>query len=186
MLNLFVPGREAIVATAVRGLTFGPGGELQKDFVAHHGKQAGTFLAGSSDKGCLCGFDDWPALYEIARGLLERCGVGTLSVLRFWSGDRYSLAFRTIDSDDEALCTPGELGEVLVVKPMPPERRRHRRVVRALVSLVGARATLHLKSGEERRGVVASFDAESEVGIIDDACFVAAEVLSVDTAAQGR
>jgi hypothetical protein len=34
--------------------------------------------------------------------------------------------------------------------------------------------------------VVASFDAESEVGIIDDACFVAAEVLSVDTAAQGR
>lgn len=180
MLNLFVPTRGATVERTVRGLTFGPGGEVQKDFVAHYGKHAGTFLSGSGNKGCLCGFDDWPAVYEIARGLLERCEVDSLSVLRFWSGDRYSLAWRVVDPDDDALCTPGELGEVLVLKPMPPERRRHRRVVRALVSLVGARATLHLKSGDARRGVVASFDAESEVGFVDDTCFVAAEVLSVD------
>jgi hypothetical protein len=122
---------------------------------------------------------DWPAIHETGRDLLSRNRLTEIATLRFWSKDRYTLAERVVDPDDPESCKPFEMGEVVVMRVEPPEKRRHRLVVRELGRRVGSSATLKLKNGRELRGVVAGFDAESETGLVGGVPFVAAQVLAV-------
>jgi len=178
MLNMFVPARVA-ASSPVRGLTFGEGGELQKDFVLRYAKWKGTFLAGSSAGPCLCGFQDWDALYEVARGVMEQASVDWLALIHFSSGNRYELIEREVDPDEPEFCTALELGEVVVLRTQPAERRRHHRVLRRLQERVGSQVTLSLKGGRTLHGHLREFDAQSEVGRVDEAIFVAGQVMSV-------
>jgi hypothetical protein len=178
MLNMFVPGR-ASASEPVRGLTFSAGGELQKDFVLRFGSSKGTFLVGSGPGYCLCGFDDWDALYSVARSVMERASVDWLALIHFSSGNRYELVEREVDPDEPEACTALEVGEVVILRAQPAEQRRHRRVVRALQERVGCCVTLKLKSGRALHGELREFDVESEVGRVDDTTFVAGQVLSV-------
>src|SRR4051812_13080200 len=126
MLNLFVPLAQPVMASLVRGLAFSRSGEIQKDFAELY-RGRGTILCGSAGS-CMCGFDDWPALYEAARDVLSRNRITELAALRFWSKDRYELASRVVDPDDPESCTPLVMGEVVVIRAEPPEKRRHRLV----------------------------------------------------------
>lgn len=74
MLNLWVPSGPTIRAP-VRGLRFTEAGERHRGFAARFAR-GGTILAGHGDGPCLCGFDDWPALYELVRGYLRASGGG--------------------------------------------------------------------------------------------------------------
>jgi hypothetical protein len=178
MLNMFVPARTA-ATEPVRGLVFSEGGEVQKDFALRYQKTKGTMLVGSGGGYCLCGFQDWDALYDVARSTMERAKVDWLAVIHFWSGDRYELVEREVDPDAPELCTAVEVGELVVLRAQPAEQRRHRRVVKALRERVGSRVTLALKSGRALNGWLQVFDAESEVGVLDETTFVAGQVLSV-------
>lgn len=180
MLNLFVPARAPVLPAPVRGLRFAPEGEIQRDFAARFATAPGVLLAGHGGGPCLCGFDDWDALYAIARDVLAANALESLAALRFWSGTRYELGERTIDVDDPEACTPLVVGELARLHLEPAERRRHRLVVRALTRAVGERVSLRLKSGRALRGVLVAFDAQSEVGRVEGRTFVAAEVLAVD------
>jgi hypothetical protein len=88
-----------------------------------------------------------------------------------------------VDPDDPEHCTPLEPGELVVLRTLPAERRRHRRLIRALVARVGWPATLQMKHGTELHGTLVAFDPESEVGTIGERTFVAAQVLSLEPAA---
>jgi len=183
MLNIFVPLPRPVMGPPVRGLRFLTSGEIQKDFAARYGRTGGVILTGASAQGCLCGFEDWNAFYETARDLFDRNAIESMSALRFWSGDRYELAERVVDPDDPERCPPLEPGELVVLRTLPAERRRHRQLLRALVARVGSPATLHMKHGAELHGTLVAFDEESEVGTIGDRTFVAAQVLSIEPAA---
>ena len=180
MLNLFVPARRVVLAPPVRGLSFDEGGEIQRDFRARFADQRGTILVGSGSGPCLCGFGDWPALYETVRALATRNAVDTIAFLKFWSGDTYRLAERVVDPDDPEQCVEVGDGEVVIARTVPVETRRHRRVVRRLGQRIGARVTLTYKHGGAHHGVVTSFDPESEVGGLDGAFFAAAQVFAVE------
>jgi hypothetical protein len=180
MMNLFVPLPIPVMGPPVRGLHFKSGGEIQKDFAAKYAKAGGTILVGACAQGCLCGFIDWDAVYELSNDLFEHNAITTLSLLRFWSKSRYELTERVLDPDDPELRVPFEYGEVVVLQTLPADRRRHRRLLRALTARVGSQATLHMKHGETVHGGLTSFDPESEVGTIGDRTFVAAQVLSLD------
>ncbi len=175
---MFVPAR-AQASSVVRGLTFSDGGELQKDFVLRYGKSKGTFLVGSGASMCLCGFQDWDALYEVSRGVMDQASVEWLALIHFWSGDRYELVEREVDPDEPEFCTALELGKVVVLRAQPAEQRRHRRVLRRLQERVGSQVTLSLKGGRVLHGQLQEFDAQSEVGRIDEIIFVAGQVMSV-------
>ena len=183
MLNVFVPLLQPVMGPPVRGLHFLPSGEIQKDFAARYGRAGGVILSGACAQGCLCGFVDWNAFYEVAQDLFDRNTIESMSALRFWSKDRYELTERVVDPDDPELCTPLEPGELVVLRALPAERRRHRRLLRALVASVGSPATLQMKHGAELHGTLVAFDPESEVGTIGDRTFVAAQVLSIHRAA---
>jgi hypothetical protein len=180
MINVFVPVRHPAVGPEVRGFSLGTGGEVQRDFAERYARAHGTILVGKNAKTCLCGFGDWEAFYDVARDILTRNAIATLAVVRFWSGDRYTLTERAIDPDDAELCTPVELGEVVVLCTGPPEQRRHRIVVRTLARKVGEAVTLHMKGGRELKGTLVAFDVESEVGHVGTGTFVAAQVHDVE------
>ncbi len=180
MLNLFVPARSPVLPAPVRGLRFAPEGEIQRDFAARFASSPGVLLAGHGGGPCLCGFDDWDALYAIAREVLAANASESLAVLHFWSGTRYALGERAIDVDYPEVCTPLVLGELARLHREPAERRRHRLVVRGLTRAVGERVTLRLKSGRSLHGVLSAFDAESEVGRVESRTFVGAEVLALE------
>lgn len=182
MLNVFIPATRPILPPPVRGLSFVSEGEIQKDFAARHERTAGVLLAGVGGGPCLCGFDDWDALYAIAREVLAKNRLEWMTALHFWSGDRYALEERRVDPDDPETCTPCKMGEVALIHAEPAERRRHRLVVRELSRAVDHVVTVRLKSGQKIRALLASFDAESEVGRLGMRTFVAAEVLSVEHA----
>ncbi len=175
---MFVPAR-AQASSAVRGLTVSEGGELQEEFALRYEKSKGTFLVGSGPNSCLCGFRDWDALYEVARSIMEQASVDWLAIIRFWPGDRYELVEREVDPDEPELCTPPELGEIVVLRAQPAEQRRHRRVVHQLHDRVGSQVTLLLKGGRKLIGYLREFDAQSEVGRVDEVIFVAGQVMSV-------
>ena len=179
MLNLFVPIGDPVVGARHGRLGFTRTGEIQKDFAARVARRGGAFLIGTAN-GCMCGFDDWPALYQAARDLLAENGILEIEALRFWSKDRYTLTERVADLDDAEACTPLVMGEIVVMRVDRPERRRHRLVVRALSRSIGAEVTLRMKSGRELRGVVTAFDPDSETGSVGPTPFVAAQVLAVD------
>ena len=183
MLNVFVPLLQPVMGPPVRGLHFLPSGEIQKDFAARYSRAGGVILSGACAQGCLCGFVDWNAFYELAQDLFDRNPIESMSALRFWSKDRYELTERVVDPDDPELCTPLEPGELVVLRALPAERRRHRRLLRALVACVGSPATLQMKHGAELHGTLVAFDPESEVGTLGDRTFVAAQVLSIHRAA---
>jgi hypothetical protein len=179
LLNLFVPRKVPELGPPVRHLSFGDGGEIHEAFAALYAGR-GAVLAASSKFGCLCGFNDWDAVYETARDLVVRNAVSEIVFLRFWSGDRYKLRTRTVDPDDAESCRPLERGEVVVVHTGPPEQRRHRLVVRSLVRAVGEKATLRLKGGRTLSGTVTAFDEVSETGAIGDVAFVAGQVMALE------
>ena len=185
MLNVFVPLPRPVMGPPVRGLQLLASGEIQKDFAARYGCAGGVILSGSCAQGCLCGFADWNAFYELAQDLFDRNRMDSMSALRFWSKDRHELTERVVDPDDPELWTPLEPGELVVLRALPAERRRHRRLLRALVAGVGSTATLEMKHGAELHGTLVAFDPESEVGTIGDRTFVAAQVLSIEPAACG-
>jgi len=180
MLNLFVPARAPSLGPPVRGLHFGTGGEIQRDFAERYRGTPGVILCGACASGCLCGFTDWDALYALGRDVLERNALESVSVLHFWSKDRYALTERIVDPDDPDECTKGTQGEVIVMRVAPPERRRHRRLLRALVAGVGSVATLRMKRGDSLHGTLVAFDPASEVGTIADHTFVAAQVFAIE------
>ena len=186
MLNIFVPLPRPVMGPPVRGLHFSASGEIQKDFAARYGRAGGIILAGGCAQGCLCGFADWNAFYELAQDLFDRNAIESMSALRFWSKARYELTERVVDPDDPELCTPLAQGELLVLRTLPAERRRHRRLLRALVACVGGRTTLQMKHGAELHGTLVAFDPESEVGTVGDRTFVAAQVLAIATEGDGR
>ncbi|MBI5537986.1 MAG: hypothetical protein HY898_35010 [Deltaproteobacteria bacterium] len=178
MLNMFVPAK-VLAPEPVRGLAFGEAGELQKDFVVRFRSAKGTFLVGSGPGHCLCGFDDWDALYSVARTVMGQAAIGWLALIHFWSGDRYELVEREVDPGELEACTAIEVGEVVILRAQPEEQRRHRRVVRALQERVGSYVTLTFKSGRALHGELRHFDAESEVGRLDLTTFVAGQIFSV-------
>lgn len=186
MVNLYVPRAPALLGPPVRGLHFKSQGEIQHDFATRFATGPGSFLHGYGSGSCLCGFDDWPALYDVARDLIERNDVAYVAALKFWSGDRYQLAERELDPDDAEQCTPVRDGELIILRCGPAEQRRHRQVRRDLTRHVGARVTLRLKSGRALHGLLAAFDPDSEVGTLDDKPFVAAQVLEVASASATR
>ena len=177
LLNIFVPVAGPVLGPPVRRFALTTGGEAQRDFAQRFAGRGGTILSGAG--GCMCGFDDWAAVYEVGRSLFDRNRVVEVAALRFWSGDRYALGSRIVDPDDEASCTPFVVGEVVVMRREPSEKRRHRDVVRALAAQVGAVATLRLKSGGHLRGLV-TFDVASETGRVGEVPFVAAQVRAVE------
>jgi hypothetical protein len=179
MLNLFVPVAAASAGPTVRGLHLETTGEIQRDFSARFAAERGTFFAAQGGRSCLCGFDDWPALYTIGRELLGRHRASHVALLRFWSGDRYELVERAVDLDDAEQLTPIAVGEVVIASIEPAERRRHRLVVRALRRRVGSVVTLTLRSGRTVHGTLVEFDPESEVGRVDEHIIVAGQVHEV-------
>lgn len=179
MLNVFVPVAPAVAGPAVRGLHLSLTGEIQRDFAARFARQHGTMFAGQGGRSCLCGFDDWPALYAIARDLMARNAVPQVALLRFWSGDRYELPERTVDLEDAEQLTPLNVGEVVIALIEPAERRRHRLVLRALQRRIGTVVSLTLRSGRTVHGTLVEFDPESEVGRVDDHPIVAGQVHEV-------
>lgn len=179
MLNVFIPAARPALPPPVRGLSFVPDGEIQRDLAARYADARGVVLCGVGGGPCLCGFADWDALYEIARAVLARNRLPWMAVLHFWSGDRYTLEEHWVDPDDPEACVPHGLGELVVLRPEAPERRRHRVVVRALARAVDREVTLRLKSGRTLRGLLEAFDEESQVGRVGSRTFAAAEVLSV-------
>lgn len=188
MLNAFVPTASAAqvaLVAPVRGLSFGALGEVQRDFAARSARGAGAVLIGRRRGDCLCGFDDWPALYEALRALLVANRAERVEALLFWSGDRYALSERAVDLDEPRDHAPFALGEVVIARIEPAERRRHRGIVRALAGAVGADVTLRLKSGRELRGTIEEFDPESEVGRIGGRAFVAGEVMGIGEERRG-
>ncbi len=178
MLNLFVPARGTSPLKVVRGLKFQPDGEIQSDFASRFARTSGAILVGSGPQGCLCGFSDWDALVEIARDALSRERVPELVALRFWSRERYSLTERIVDLDEVQGVVPA-MGELVRMRVLAPEQRRHREIVRALERSLTAVVTLRLRSGEVLEGTLEAFDAESDVGTIDGRPFVAWEILEV-------
>lgn len=183
MLNIFVPLARPVMGPPVRGLHFLPSGEIQKDFAARYCRAGGVILSGACAQGCLCGFVDWNAFYELAQGVFDRNAIESMCGLRFWSKDRYELTERVVDPDEPEHCTALEPGELIVLRTQPADRRRHRRLIRALVAHIGSPATLHMKHGAELHGTLVAFDPESEVGTIGERTFVAAQVLSIELAA---
>lgn len=103
MLNLFVPSKAPVGTTVVRGLRFEPGGEVQRDFARRFADENGIFLSGYGGGSCLCGFEDWDAVYAIARELLHRCALPWVAAVQFESGDRGELSERMVDPDDREL-----------------------------------------------------------------------------------
>jgi hypothetical protein len=180
MLNLFVPVARPALGAPVRGLRFAIGGEIQRDMAARFAADAGTILCGYGGGMCLCGFADWPGLYELARDLRVRNAVDYVALLKFFSGRRYRLVERAVDLDDAEMCTPVDDGVLVVARCEPREPRRHRQVVRALSRSVGAHVVLRLKSGRVLPGVLLAFDPETQVGSVDDRAFVAGQVLAVE------
>ena len=183
MLNIFVPLARPVMGPPVRGLHFLVSGEIQKDFATRYGRAGGVILSGACAQGCLCAFVDWNAFYELARGVFDRNPIESMCGLRFGSKERYVLTERVVDPDEPEACTPLEPGELVVLRTLPAERRRHRRLIRALVARVGSLATLQMKHGAELHGMLVAFDPESEVGTIGDRTFVAAQVLVIEPAA---
>jgi hypothetical protein len=179
MLNVFVPVPDAAVGPPVRGLHLLSFGEIQRDFAARFAAAHGTLLAAHGGRTCLCGFDDWPALYEIARELLGRNAVSYVALLHFWSSERYQLVERAVDLEDAEQRTAIATGEVVIASIEPARRRRHRQVVRTLRRRIGAVVSLTLRSGRTLRGVLVEFDPESEVGRVGDQTFVAGQVHEV-------
>jgi hypothetical protein len=182
MLNLFVPVKRPVACRPVRGLEFVEGGEIQRDFEARFADQ-GAILAGAGQGPCLCGFDDWPALYEIARALLDANGVSEVAFLKFWSGDKLRLTEHVIDPDDPDQCVSVPDGVIVIARAGPAEARRHGRVVRSLTQRLGTAVTLRRKSGIDLHGVLCAFDPESEIGDVEGTFFVAAQIHAVDVAA---
>jgi hypothetical protein len=180
MLNLFVPKVGAAAPEAVRGLMFVSEGEIQKDFSAQYSR--GTMFAATCSTGCLCGYDDWSAMYEAAMVAMEQNQTREVALLHFWAGQRYTLTERIVDPDDNEALTPLIDGEVVVLRGEQKDQRRHRRLLAALGRAMGSVVELRLKSGGRVRGVLVEFDAESEVGRVDARVFVAAEVLQVELA----
>jgi hypothetical protein len=177
MINLFVPVAPLEALGPVRGLTFGPSGEVQKDFAARFAGR-GTILVGFGPQGCLCGFADWEALREVARDAITRHGVDEIAAMRFWSGDRHPLRERKIDLDQGPLEAP-EIGEIVHLCMLPPEQRRHRDLVAALQSHVGGPVTLRTRGGRVIRGTLEAFDTESDCGTIDGEPFTTWELTAV-------
>ena len=182
MLNLFVPVKRTAPCPPVRGLEFVDGGEVQRDFKARYAGQ-GTILAGVGTGQCLCGFEDWPALYEIARAQLTANGVSQVAFLKFWSGDTLRLTDRVVDPDDPEQCVEVPDGVIVIARTGPAGPRRHRQVVRSLSQRLGTAVTLRRKTGIDLHGVLRAFDPESEVGDLDGTFFVAAQLHAVDDAA---
>jgi small nuclear ribonucleoprotein (snRNP)-like protein len=177
--NVFVPCQAPRLPEAIRGLGLREDGEVHRDFARHFAKQNGTMLCVESGSGCLCGFDDWPALYELGRQLLAANRVARVALFFFWASDRYTITARQIDPDDPETCTPLVPGELAVLEPVPVERRRHRNTVRELTRSVGQAVALRLKSGGVRRGRLTAFDVVSEVGMVDAQVVTAGQVLEV-------
>lgn len=178
MLNLFLPSEVPCETDQLRGFGFSSGGELQKDFVARFHHEQGTFLVGFNGY-CLCGFNDWEAMYKVARTAMLTHDVKWAAVVHFWSGDRYELVEREVDPDDTAACTPVEEGEVVVLRHQPPARRQHRQVLTTLERSVGQRVSLKLKNGRAIHGVLTAFDANTEVGQVEGQVIVAGQVFTV-------
>jgi len=178
MLNLFIPFARPILPRPVRGLKFERHGEIQRDFAARYSTVGGVFLAGYGGGYCLCGFNDWDAVFQIAREITAKSVLSWVAALHFWSGDRYELGERRIDPEDPEACVPVPIGMVAFLQAEPPERRRHRLVLRSLTRAVGTTVALRLKSGRTLHGPLVSFDCESEVAEIDGRPVVAAEVLA--------
>jgi hypothetical protein len=178
MLNLLIPVKGAAASTPVRGLRFSSEGEVQRQFAKSFARE-GTILVGSGSKGCLCGFGDWDAFYEIVRDLMHRHRVEWASAIHFWSGVVYELTERSFDPYDTEECTELLYGEIAVMRAAHPEQRRHRRVVRALARRVGGAVVLRMKGGREIQGTLTQFDAEAEVGSLGGATFIAAQVFEV-------
>jgi hypothetical protein len=178
MLNLFVPAAPLGEIAPVRGLRFGPSGEVQSQLRGWLGDRRGTTLVGSGPAGCLCGFVDWDALERVVRDVLAREGVDEVVVMRFWSGAVYPHAERILELDDGAHAPPA-MGELVRMRALSPEMKRHRDLVRALSDHAGEEVTLAMRSGGAVRGTLA-FDVESEVGSIGARAFVVWEILRVE------
>jgi len=177
MLNLYLPTPAPVAAPAVRGFEFVPGGEVQKDFRQRF--PDGAIWAGHCAGPCLCGFSDWPALWQHTRELVEANRVQTAAVVSFWAGSRYTLRDRTVDLGDEAITVTLTEGEVALLVIQPPARRAHARVVSELTGRVGGPVIVQLKNGITLRGTLGAFDPISECGEVDGTPFVASAVRQV-------
>jgi len=178
--DAFVPCTRVRLPEPVRGLFLRDDGEVHRDFARHFAKEKGTLLCFDSGGQCMCGFNDWPAMYDVGRGLLAANEVPWVALFFFWSSDRYTPDVRIVDPEDADALAPLVPGEIVVLRPLPTERRRHRSVVRALELAVGTTVTLRLKGGGVRHGMLGTFDGESEVGTIGDTVVVAGQVLGVE------
>jgi hypothetical protein len=180
MLNLFVPVPGLTLVPAAHGLWFEPGGEIRREFAARFAAERGTILAGYRKNRCLCGFDDWTALYDLARELMAQHSVEAVALLLFFSGTRGPLPERIVDPEDQELCTAGLLDELIIVRREPAAQRNYRKVMRSLARRIGEPVVVRLKSGRALHGALVAFDTESEVGSVDDQVFVAGQVLAVE------
>lgn len=102
--------------------------------------------------------------------------------MKFWSGDHAATGEVTLDPEDPADCAPIPDGTIALARRVPPDRRRHRQVVRELARRVGQVVVVHHKDGRVTRGTLEAFDAESEAGLIDGTPLVAAQLAAVDPA----
>lgn len=177
MINLFIPVASPVLPEPVRGLAFETGGELQRDFRDRYGARGAIVSAFCGY--CLCGFEDWEALFEAARAIIAANRVDHVAVVHFDSGSRYELTEREVDPFDDGVATECAIGEVTILRPDSPEKRRHKQLVRALFARIGNEVTLRLKSGKILRGSLAAFDAESQTGRVANTPFAAAQVLEV-------
>jgi hypothetical protein len=176
MLNLYVPVARPELGPPVRGLYFCEGLEVQRDFRDRFVGMSGIVLGGAGGGYCLCGFRDWQSLREIGCDAIRRNRVPWVAFLFFASGDGGPLNERVVDPEDPESDVRIERCEILMMQPDPPERRRHRLLVRALARKAGENVELRMKSGQRLGGLLASFDGATEVGQIGDRIFVAAEV----------
>ncbi len=177
--NVFVPKVGATPPAPVHGYRLEVDAQVHRDFVQHHAKDRGTMLSVVSGGQCLCGFDDWEALHALGREALNANGAPWVSLFFYWANDRYEPTVRVVDPYDPTSVGAVACGEIVVLRPEPPERRRHRSVVRALTAAVGSNVTLSLKDGSTASGSLAAFDEVAETGEIDGRVIVAAQVRSV-------
>lgn len=177
--SVFVPKVGPVLPAPVRGYRLVPDGDPHRDFVTHHANDRGAVLAVVSGSQCLCGFGDWAALHALGREALVANGVAWVSLFFYWASDRYAPTVREVDPEDPTSVGAIAPGEIVVLRPELPERRRHRMVVRALTAAVGTTVTLALERGRRISGLLTSFDAVAEVGEVDGRAIVAAQVRSL-------
>src|SRR5690349_15114644 len=97
-VNVFVPA-ERVVESSTPRLSLWSGGEVQRDFASRLASASirGSIFSVVTGQSCLCGFNDWPALYELGRALLRDNRVESVSMLWFGSSWRGTLSERMVD-----------------------------------------------------------------------------------------